>query len=175
MKKGILNLDKSNKDANYKMKLSTKEVISHLVDIESKIPADASAQNQLATKEDVATSSATYRGSFNLVSDLGLTTSATESQVAAALADAVSTADNNDYVNVQVPSSDSTPARIARADRYKFNGSAWAFEYSGPGSDAEVTSNKVTSLSSESTDTEYPSAKCVYDMVGNVESLLAEI
>jgi len=39
----------------------------------------------------------------------------------------------------------------------------------------EDTSNKVTSLSSESTDEEYPSAKAVYDIVGNVESLLAEI
>jgi hypothetical protein len=29
----------------------------------------------------------------------------------------------------------------------------------------EQTSNKVTSLSSSSTDTQYPSAKCVYDLV----------
>ncbi len=39
----------------------------------------------------------------------------------------------------------------------------------------ETTSNKVTSLSSSSTDTEYPSAKCVYDIVGNIESLLGGI
>lgn len=36
----------------------------------------------------------------------------------------------------------------------------------------EDKSNKVTSLSSSSTDTEYPSAKCVYDIVGDVESIL---
>ena len=36
----------------------------------------------------------------------------------------------------------------------------------------ENTSNKVTSISSSSTDTQYPSAKCVYDLVGNVESLM---
>lgn len=36
----------------------------------------------------------------------------------------------------------------------------------------ENTSNKVTSLSSASTDTQYPSAKCVYDIIGNIESLL---
>lgn len=36
----------------------------------------------------------------------------------------------------------------------------------------ESTSNKVTSISSSSTDTQYPSAKCVYDIVGNVETLL---
>lgn len=36
----------------------------------------------------------------------------------------------------------------------------------------ENTSNKVTSLSSSSTDTQYPSAKCVYDIVGNIETVL---
>ena len=39
----------------------------------------------------------------------------------------------------------------------------------------EDTSNKVTSLSSSSTDTEYPSAKAVYDIVGDIETLLAAI
>ena len=39
----------------------------------------------------------------------------------------------------------------------------------------ENTSNKVTSLSSSSTDTQYPSAKCVYDLVGDIETLLAAI
>lgn len=36
----------------------------------------------------------------------------------------------------------------------------------------EASSNKVTSLSSSSTDTEYPSAKCVYDLLGDVETLI---
>ena len=36
----------------------------------------------------------------------------------------------------------------------------------------ENTSNKVTSLTSQSTDTQYPSAKCVYDLIGDVESLI---
>ena len=39
----------------------------------------------------------------------------------------------------------------------------------------ENTSNKVTSLSSASTDTQYPSAKAVYDLVGDIETLLAAI
>ena len=39
----------------------------------------------------------------------------------------------------------------------------------------EYTTNKVTSLSSSSTDDEYPSAKCVYDMIGNIEALLSQI
>ena len=39
----------------------------------------------------------------------------------------------------------------------------------------EVTTNKVTSLSSSSTDTEYPSAKCVYDLIGDIETILEEL
>ena len=42
-------------------------------------------------------------------------------------------------------------------------------------SDKENVSNKVTSISSASTDTQYPSAKCVYDALGNIESLLAAL
>ena len=38
--------------------------------------------------------------------------------------------------------------------------------------DKEDSTNKVTSLSSSSTDTQYPSAKCVYDIIGDVESAL---
>lgn len=39
----------------------------------------------------------------------------------------------------------------------------------------ETANNKVISISSSSTDTQYPSAKCVYDLIGNIESLLAEV
>ena len=40
---------------------------------------------------------------------------------------------------------------------------------------AESQSNKVTSISQYSTNSQYPSAKCVYDIVGNIESALAAI
>ena len=39
----------------------------------------------------------------------------------------------------------------------------------------EYTSNRVTSISSASTDSQYPTAKCVYDIVGNIETLLQGI
>ena len=39
----------------------------------------------------------------------------------------------------------------------------------------EVTNNKVTTISSLSTDNQYPSAKCVYDIVGDIEDALDEI
>lgn len=42
-------------------------------------------------------------------------------------------------------------------------------------SGCEDATNKVTSISSSSTDTQYPSAKCVYDLIGDVETLLAAL
>lgn len=57
----------------------------------------------------------------------------------------------------------------------------WEYTYWSDGANVsgwiafETTANKVTSISAQSTDTEYPSAKCVYDLVGNVETLLAAI
>ena len=41
--------------------------------------------------------------------------------------------------------------------------------------DKENKNNKVQSLSSSSTHDQYPTAKCVYDMIGNIETLLAAI
>lgn len=40
---------------------------------------------------------------------------------------------------------------------------------------AAALSDLVTSLSSSSTNSQYPSAKCVYDIIGDVETLLAAI
>jgi Mg-chelatase subunit ChlI len=41
--------------------------------------------------------------------------------------------------------------------------------------DKEDKSNKVTSLNASSTDTQYPSAKCVYDLVGDIETVLTAL
>ena len=41
--------------------------------------------------------------------------------------------------------------------------------------DVEHVSNKVTAISSASTDTQYPSAKCMYDVVGDIETALDAI
>lgn len=84
--------------------------------------------------EKVSTDSATFRGTYNLASDLQLTTAATQSEISEALAAAISTSDNNDFSYVQVPTTDESPTEIARVDRYKFNGTAWAFEFSLSGS-----------------------------------------
>ena len=39
-------------------------------------------------------------------------------------------------------------------------------------STCEKLVNKVTSITASSTDTEYPSAKAVYDLIGDIESVL---
>lgn len=97
------------------------------------IPSAATQLNKLVDlaqmNSSISTATATYRGSYNLVSDLSLTIDATEQQIATALAATISTADNNDYAFVQIPTSSEAPTQIARTDRYKYNGSVWAFEY----------------------------------------------
>jgi len=102
--------------------------------IRSLIPAQASADNKLADKayvnDKVSTDTATFRGTFNLVTDLELTTEATQGQIATALGTAISGEDKNDYAFVQIPTSDATPTEIARIDRYKYTGLQWVFEYS---------------------------------------------
>ena len=113
-------------------------VLGKLQDIWALIPSQASSSNQLADKafvnSSIATATATFLGTYNLVSDLSLTTSATQQQIAAALATKMAalsiTPDANDYTFVQIPAADATPTVIARVDRYKFNGSEWVYEYS---------------------------------------------
>ena len=136
--------------------------------IEAKIPAAASSQNKLATEQyvnsSVATNTATYRGAYNLVSDLSLTTAASEEQIATALAGEIDTADNNDYCFVQIPVADATPTVIARVDRYKFDGTSWGFEFSLNNSgftaaqwdalNSGITSGLVTKLSDLPTEAE---------------------
>lgn len=101
--------------------------------IEGKIPAAASDQNQLADKQfvnsSIQTATAEFKGTFNEVSDLHLTVSATRLQIAAALPNVVASANNNDYAFVQIPVADATPTVIASIERYKYNGSQWLFEY----------------------------------------------
>lgn len=115
---------------------------SDISGIEAKIPAQASADNQLADKafvnSSIATNTATFRGTYNLVTDLSLTTSATHEQVAAAIKTKLAalsiTPENNDYCFVQVPKSDAESTVIVRVDRYKCTVadgvSSWDYEWS---------------------------------------------
>lgn len=96
------------------------------------IPSAATAVNQLADKafvnSSISTATATFRGTYNVVTDLHLAVDATHAQIEAALASVVATADNNDYCFVQTPVSSSSQD-IQKTSRYKFNGTAWVFEY----------------------------------------------
>ena len=96
------------------------------------IPSAASALNKLVDMQtmnsSIATATATFRGTYNVVSDLELAYNATHEQIAAKLAEVITTADNNDYAFVQISVS-ATSQDIAKTERYKFNGEAWAYEY----------------------------------------------
>lgn len=108
--------------------------------LQALIPSQASQNNQLADKgfvnSSVSTATATYRGSYNLVKQiseggLGLHVGADPADIALALATVTASLnpDNNDYAFVEIPVNDSTPDRIEQVDRWKFNGTVWAFEY----------------------------------------------
>lgn len=126
--------------------------------IQELIPVQATSNNQLADKDfvnsSIATSTATFRETYNVVTDLHLSTSATHQQVTTALDNTISVADNNDYCFVEIPTDDLTPTETLQVDRYKYNGSSWSFEYTLNNSgytsaqwkaiNSGITSGKVT-------------------------------
>ena len=111
----------------------TTDLAGRVSDIEDKIPEQADNINKLADKNfvnsSIATATATFRGTYNLVTDLELPVNATHAEIEARLARKIAIADNNDYVYVQVPNTAEKPDEILRVERYKFNGATWGFEY----------------------------------------------
>lgn len=164
----------------------TEALDGRLDNIEEVIPPAASSSNQLADKSfvnsSISTATAEFQGSYNSVSDLELTTSATHAQIATALGTEISGADNNDYCFVQVPTADATPTDIAKVERYKYNGTAWSFEYELNNSgytDAQwaainsgITSNLVTAFGNkyDKPSTGIPST----DMTSDVQTSLGK-
>ena len=152
---------KSETDERLLTKANTSDVNAAIGAINGKIPSEASSVNQLADKQfvnsSIATATATFRGTYNLVSDLAQQADASHAQIEAALGRTISGADNNDYAFVQVPTSTSTPTQIAKVERYKYNGTAWRFEYELNNSgftasqwaaiNSGITSSLVTKLS----------------------------
>lgn len=106
--------------------------------------ADTDAASKAFVNSSVGTNTATFRGTYNAVSDLGNTqatvdawedppTSTIETLVARQIATKLSslsiTPTNNDYTFVSV---DQTPVGDLGEDwywRFKYNGSAWVYEY----------------------------------------------
>jgi len=67
------------------------------------------------------------------------------------------------------------PDRWSRFDNLASNSAVSFVPLETNISGKESISNKVTSISSASTNTQYPSAKCVYDIVGDIEATLDAI
>ena len=105
-------------------------------DINAKIPAAASPQNQLADKDfvnsSIASNTGNLQGNYNLVTDLGLTVAATDTEIGTALASEIANPGNNDYCFLGVPVNDQTPDEIAVTKRFKYNleQQKWLYEYS---------------------------------------------
>lgn len=150
------------------------------------IPAQASSSNQLADKDfvnsSITTATATYQGSYNLVSDLSLTTQASHGQIEQALNTAATGADKNDYSFVQIPTSDSTPTEIASVERYKYNGTTWSYEYAINNSgftaaqwaavNSNITSGLVTQLNAFSNNPQTSISKLFgMDASGNFQNI----
>lgn len=95
----------------------------------SQFDNDADYATESFVNSSIATATATYRGSYNAVSDLHVSASASRQAIQQALDAAVTNADNNDYCFVQIPTADATPTEIARVERYKHDGSGWLYEY----------------------------------------------
>lgn len=109
---------------------------TQLTAIEGKIPSAATSSNQLADKNfvnsSIATATATFRGSYRLFDDLGVTVTGDtydKTTCISYLASTISSADNNDYCFVVVPTENTAGAATQYIDRYKYNGTAWSYEY----------------------------------------------
>jgi len=170
-------------------------------DIKAVIPEQASSSNKLADIDFVnstaATATTTYRGAYNLVTDLNLSVSATYAQIATALATAVQTADNNDYCYVQRPVTDDTPTEIASVERFKHNDTAWEYEYTLNNSgytaaqwaalnsgitsglvaklSALPTNSELTTLLSGKVDKEYAEKKLVFNTTSGSTTFYAAV
>lgn len=104
--------------------------------IEGLIPSQASADNQLGDKafinSSIATATADFKGTYDVVDDLELTISATHAQIEAALKTKVASKNpnNNDYVFVSFPDPTET-GQITKFERYKYtdSDSAWHYEF----------------------------------------------
>ena len=90
---------------------------------------DTECANKAYVDSAISTSTANFLGTLDVVTDLGLTTSATNSDIATALGSYTfsTTPTNNDYVIVTV--NVSTTTDIDEYRRFKYNGSAWNYEY----------------------------------------------
>lgn len=139
---GLGNADNTS-DADKPISTATQEALNI---INGKIPAAASASNQLADKDfvnsSISTNTANFLGTYDAVTGLGFTQAeadaftdppdastetAVGARIAAAVASAGKTATNNDYVFISV--NKSTTLDNDWFWRFKYNGTAWVYEF----------------------------------------------
>ena len=82
----------------------------------------------------ISTATATYRGNYNVVSDLGGHYNDSDATIASEIETKMAALsirpDDNDYCFVEIPVSDTSGAPIAITKRFKYNGTVWGYEYS---------------------------------------------
>lgn len=117
---------------------------NNITTINGKIPAQATSDNQLADKAFVNSSIATTTATF-----MGTVTAADDTEAAAHTAlSSITGMDDNDYAFVVVPN---TPqVGVDKYKRYKYNGSAWIYEYTL--NNSSFTANQWAAINSGITD-----------------------
>ena len=117
---------------NNKPNLALKEDVSNksqTLDTTSTTEYPSSKATADFVNSSIATNTANFLGTYDVVEDLGLSTSATNAQIATALGEYTftTTPTNNDYVFVAIDIYQDTGADEYR--RFKFNGTVWNYEY----------------------------------------------
>lgn len=117
---------------NNKPNLALKEDVSNkaqTLDTSSTIDYPSSKAVADFVNSSIATNTANFLGTYDVVEDLGLSTSATNAQIATALGNYTfaTTPTNNDYVFAAIDLYLNTGADEYR--RFKFNGTVWEYEY----------------------------------------------
>lgn len=180
MERGISNANNILDEEMFERQLIDDEHSNRLDAIEVLLPNAASALNQLADKEfvnsSIATNTGVFRGTFSSSSQLPTTG-----------------CHNNDYAIVSFSEGGNTGY-----DRWKYNGTAWVFEYrlnnsswtaaqmeavnSGINASLvsslpqkEVKSNRVNTITSASDNNHYPTAKAVYDLFNSIAIYQGEV
>lgn len=131
---------------------------SQTLDPTSTTEFPSSAATASFVNSSVATATANFLGNFTLA-DLGLTYPATDTQIGAALDSyawpAGVTPTNNDYTYIEIENPQTTIDN--RVERFKYNGSAWVYEYT-------LNNSSFTAAEKAAIDSGIDSAKvAIYD------------
>jgi len=127
----------------------------------SELQNDSDFATESFVNSSVATNTAYFLGTYNLISDLELLVTASHSEIEEVLDDysTLNNPTNNDYCFVQIPSSNATPTTIIAIERYKYVArTGWQYEYTLNNSsftqgqwdaiNSNITSSKVTGYDS---------------------------